>query len=156
MFYQPSEEQLDMLSSNMSDLQLLPDWEDFPDATMTPCTPEMVGWFTETMEQNQCYLNAYRVVAELHLRQGYTDAQYVVGIMEGNMVPICHAWVKIAGNYYDPTVELLQTRPMGVYYPLAELDVQDMARITVRNDMSPPHPCLIAIEFPELLLERVV
>jgi hypothetical protein len=157
MRYQPSDEQIDMLSANMNDLALLPDWEDFPDTTMTPCTPEMVGWFTESMERNACYINAYRVVAELHLRSGFTDAQYVVGIMEGRMVPICHAWVKIAGKYYDPTVELLNPdRELGVYYPMAELDVADMQAITMMNDMAPPHPCLIATEFPELLLERVV
>ena len=148
--FQPTAEQVHNLTQNMSDLELIGDFEKYPRVEIKPCTEN----FESFIEPNQCYLNAFRIMAELHVK-GVKNAYYVAGITWGYNLPICHAWIKIDGVYYDPTLEkslkLFYGERYNAYFSIAELNMQQLSDVTMENEAFPPHPALFTTRLTEFL-----
>lgn len=69
----------------------------------------------------QCFDNAYHYLDSLPTN--ITDCQYVIGLMLFRGIPVEHAWVKVNGQYFDPT---LTSHADHEYYSLAELDFMEL------------------------------
>lgn len=84
--------------------------------------------------QKMCFYNAGIAMA---FASG--EAHYVLGYMISELIPIPieHAWVKIDGEYYDPTAQFLSNDDIR-YFPLYELDCAEFLGMTGQNDSYPP------------------
>ena len=80
----------------------------------------------------QCFDNAYHYLDSLPTN--ITDCQYVIGLMLFRGIPVEHAWVKVNGQYFDPT---LTSHSDHEYYSLAELDFMELVDVAATCGCAP-------------------
>lgn len=80
----------------------------------------------------QCFDNAYRYLDSLPVNT--TDCQYVLGFLLFRGIPVEHAWVKVDGQYFDPT---LTSHSDHEYYSLAELEFMELIDVAAMCGCAP-------------------
>lgn len=92
----------------------------------------------QVCQPKQCYWNC----ATFMLRHGYRyqDIKYVCGLALYH-IPVCHAWLFIDGQYYDPTFEVSFGEPGKEYLSFFELTNSEFTKMLVdmRIDHAPTH-----------------
>lgn len=70
------------------------------------------------VQPKQCFDNCFNLCVE-------HEVTYVLGICH-IMIPIEHAWLKIDGKHYDPTLEIASGELSGSYHSLIEIKSTDL------------------------------
>ena len=83
------------------------------------------------VQPKRCFDNCFNLAVE-------HDVTYVLGVCH-KLIPIEHAWIKLAdGQYVDPTLEIVTGELTGSYHSLIEIKASELIEyITeVHNDAS--------------------
>lgn len=87
------------------------------DVEIIPMSEKIKAIAGEQVEFKRCYDNCLNLAHQL-------DATYVLGLRDIG-IPLPHAWLKVDGQYIDPTIETF-SEVKGTYHSLVEVPAGEL------------------------------